>query len=222
MAGRESFVQRLHGRGLDIGPLHRPMVTHPDMKMEYIDRFPVEKLREHYPELAEHELAGPLFIDDAETLARTNNGRYDFVVAAHVIEHMRNPLLAIKNWLRVMAEKRFLYLVVPDYRAIFDRDRPLTTLEHIVMDYKEPSTERDWQHYKEYARLVDKAPDVAAHAFDLLNRDYSIHFHTFTPESMVRMLNYFDERVEPITIVRGPEYDQGDKHEFNILIRKEK
>ena len=42
---RKHFSDQLSGKGLEIGPLHRPMVKHDGMQITYIDRLPVEELR---------------------------------------------------------------------------------------------------------------------------------------------------------------------------------
>src|SRR4051812_45746621 len=89
---RKHFSDQLQGRGLEIGPLHRPMVRHSGMDVVYIDRCTVRKLRSHYPELAELPLIEPNLLGDAETLRRVPDADYDFLIAAHVIEHMRNPI----------------------------------------------------------------------------------------------------------------------------------
>lgn len=217
---REYFSTHLAGHGLDLGALHRPMVKHDGMRVKYVDRFPVAKLREHYPELASQPLQEADIIDDAETLETILSETQDFVISAHVIEHMRNPLGALESWIRVLKPGGILYLVVPDYRKIFDRDRDPTSLSHVITDYELRSTNRDWQHYLEYARFVDKAPDVKAHALDLLTRDYSIHFHCWVPDSMEELLRYFALRIAPVSIW-GPSVDAADDHEFHFLIKKQ-
>jgi SAM-dependent methyltransferase len=52
--------------------------------------------------------------------------QFDFVLAAHVIEHMPDPIKALQEWYRVAA--RYVFLIVPHRDRTFDRDRPLTTL----------------------------------------------------------------------------------------------
>ena len=50
---------KLSGKGLEIGPLHRPMMRHEGMDIDYIDRCTVEELRRHYPELCDLPLVEP-------------------------------------------------------------------------------------------------------------------------------------------------------------------
>ena len=220
---RNRFILPLSGYGLDIGPLHRPMVKHKGMQVRYVDRFPVEKLREHYPELAKFDLIEPDFLDDAETLSTFPDNTEDFVIASHVIEHMRNPIGAVENWLRVLKTGKHLYLVVPDYRKIFDKHRKRTTLQHMIEDYTDPSPFRDRDHYWEYAEKVNceffgRPLDVEEETIRLFYTDYSIHFHTFTPDSMFALLQYVSGYLQPIEIVDSVAHD--DEEEFHFLVEK--
>ena len=116
---RTHFASKLSGRGLEIGPLHRPMVRHGGMEVEYIDRCTVAELREHYPELGALDLIEPDIIGDAQTLDNIPENSYDFLISAHVIEHMKNPLYAMEVWCRSVKPGGLIYLIVPDKRVIF-------------------------------------------------------------------------------------------------------
>ena len=218
---RKHFASQLEGPGLEIGPLHRPMVKHSKMNVEYVDRHTVAELRRDYPELKDLPLVEPHIIDDAEGLKTVAESKYDFVIAAHVIEHMRNPLFAVRNWVRVLKPGGLLYLIVPDKRATFDVQRVRTTLPHIVLDYLRPSLERDYEHFLDYAIHVQKAdPETAIPEADrLVKTDYSIHFHVFMPSDITRLLEWFSRNVHPIEIVEGPSMAPGSD-EFHFLVRK--
>ena len=217
---RTHFSNQLSGRGLEIGPLHRPMVKHDGMRVEYIDRCTVKELREHYPELNDLPLVEPDILGDAETLSSVPDAEYDFLISAHVIEHMKNPLGSLKQWCRVLKSGGLLYLIVPDKRVTFDKKRVRTTLGHIIKDYQSPSNERDYEHYLDYAIHVhDKDGNEAlAEADRLITTDYSIHFHVFLPVDILRVLNWFSANVRPITIQEGPVMAPGSD-EFHFLVR---
>lgn len=217
---RKHFSNLLGGRGLEIGPLHNPIPRHDRMTVDTVDRLTVAEMRKHYPELSEYPLREPNIIDDAESLVEIADGTYDSVVASHVIEHMKSPLGALKAWCRVLKPAGILYLVVPDYRRTFDKDRILTSLEHIIADYNDPNEARDWEHYREWAEFVDKLSgetDIYAHALDLKRRGYSIHFSTFTPFSFTNMLLAFSSLICPIQVLEGPVVDG---IEFHVLVQK--
>ena len=218
---RVHFSSQLTGHGLELGPLHRPCPTHEDMKVDYVDRMTVAELREHYPELKELPLVEPDILDDAESLKSVSSGAYDFVVAAHIIEHTKNPIDSVKNWFRVLKPGGKLYLIVPDKRNTFDKTRVRTSLEHLILDYKRPSDERDYEHYVDYATNVTgkSGSEALEEAKDLIERDYSIHYHVFTPDDMTGMLNWFSENVEKLEILSGPCQVQGSD-EFHYLISR--
>ncbi|MDP8911486.1 MAG: methyltransferase domain-containing protein [Actinomycetota bacterium] len=207
----------LRGEGLEIGALHQPLRLPDGARARYVDRMSTEDLREHYPELAAHPFTEPDVIDDGETLASVPAGSVDFVIANHFIEHCQDPISAIRNHLRVLRPGGILYMAVPDKREIFDRDRPLTSLDHLVRDHTEGPEWSRRSHFEEYAALVDKAQDVEAHADVLMERDYSIHFHVWTPESFRRFLEHCrSELALPFAI----EDFERNGFEFIAILRK--
>lgn len=220
---RSYFAEKLSGEGLELGALCRPMVTHARMKIQYVDRLTVDEQRQHYPELAGTALVTPDILDDAETLTSVADGSCDFVIAAHVIEHMKNPIAAVQNWLRVLRAGGLLYLVVPDKRHSFDRDRPCTPVDHLILDYRDPSEDRDTGHYLEWSTLVQKAQneeDAKWQAARLRAAGYSIHFHVFDPPLAVAMLRWLGAHVSPSMILEGPAKSSADSDEFHLLVRK--
>lgn len=216
---RSYFASKLSGRGLEIGPLHRPMVTHSKMQVEYIDRMTVDELREHYPELRDLPLVSPDLIGNAETMQGVADAEYDFLISAHVIEHMKNPLASLEQWCRIVKPGGKIYLIVPDKRRTFDRKRVRTTLEHIILDYRNPSSERDYEHFLDQAVHVNDQSGQGAIDFanEWVRTDYSIHFHTFIPTDMLNLLRWFAQNIRPLKIVEGPCQASGSD-EFHFLL----
>ncbi len=217
---RNYFSSKLNGKGLEIGPLHRPLPTHKGMQVDYIDRYPIAQLKSHYPEIQDQIFIDPQIIGDAETLSSVPEKSYDFLVSAHVIEHMKNPIGSIEHWCRVLKPGGLLYLIVPDKRMIFDKMRVRTTLEHLILDYKRPSDERDFEHCLEYGLFVhDKhGLDALYEADNIVNTAYSIHYHTFIPTDVKNIINWISANVRPLEIVEGPCMAPGD-HEFHFLLK---
>jgi predicted SAM-dependent methyltransferase len=176
----------LAGAGIEIGALHSPLQLPPDAKARYVDRMTVPDLRRQYPELSALKLVDIDIIDDGETLDSIEDATQDFVIANHFIEHCQNPLLALKNMLRVLKPGGILYLAIPDKRFTFDVDRPVTSFEHIFRDYEEGPAGSRTQHFEEWAMLVDKVGEgeVMNHAGKLMAIDYSIHFHVWSQAEM--------------------------------------
>jgi len=220
---RTHFAARLTGSGLEIGALAQPLCTHPGMRVQYVDRHGSDELQQEYAALGSAQTARivkPDIIDDGARLATIADATYDFVIAAHVIEHLPNPIGALEAWCRVVRPGGLVYLIVPDKRGTFDRRRVRTTLEHLILDYRRPSADRDYEHFLDYAVHVHRSSGdpAIAEADRLLKTDFSIHFHVFQPADLVALAHWFAANVRPIEIVEGPVSDPG-AGEFHLLLK---
>jgi SAM-dependent methyltransferase len=219
---RHAFGARLTGEGLELGALHRPLAVSSAATVRYVDRMTRDELRREYPSLAGLDLVETDILADASTLDGVPDERYDFVIAAHVLEHMRDPIGAIRNWTRVLKPGTGqLYLIVPDKRTTFDVPRVRTTVEHMVLDFVEPSLERDFDHYVDYATWVHlkRGRDAIDEARQLRDSDFSIHYHVFMPEDVVWLLRWIDANLIGLEIVDGPAASH-HSDEFHVLVRR--
>jgi SAM-dependent methyltransferase len=209
----------LSGNGVEVGALHAPLEIPPHASVRYVDRMSVAELRTHYPELTEYELVEVDIIDDGERLLSIADSSVDFVIANHMIEHCENPIATIEHHLRVLKPGGILYMAVPDKRYTFDRDRPVTPLEHLIRDYTEGPEWSKYSHFEEWMKLVNKVPEeqVASSAQHLINMNYSIHFHAWTQAEFLELLLYcrnqlsFDLEIELL---------QKNGIEFIAILRK--
>jgi predicted SAM-dependent methyltransferase len=187
----------LHGEGIEIGALHNPLPVSPLAKVKYVDRMSAAGLRAQYPELSELPLVDPEIIDNGETLSTVAAGSQDFIIASHFLEHCQNPIATLQTFMHVLGPDGILFLVIPDKLYTFDKDRPSTSLEHVVRDFEQgPEWSRE-QHFREYARLVDHAsPGEAeeARARYLMELDYSIHYHVWTKPQLLELLGFANEK----------------------------
>jgi len=180
------FIKK--GSGIEIGALHHPMQVPKGVKVKYVDRLTLEKLREQYPELNKMQLIKADVIVDGETLEAIESFTQDFVIANHFLEHCQNPILAIENMLRVLKNSGILFLSIPDKRYTFDINRPITTYDHLVKDYTEGPEVSRRQHFEEWVRLANKVTDdteVERQIKHLMEINYSIHFHVWTETEMI-------------------------------------
>jgi SAM-dependent methyltransferase len=185
------------GHGIEIGALHNPMPIHDEAKVRYVDRLPVEKLRTHYPELSNLPLVRVDIVDEGETLGTLPDGLEDFVIASQFLEHCQNPVRAMVNMLRVVKNHGYIMLTIPDKRFTFDKDRPLTTNEHILDECLNGTERNKRDHYREYSRFTsDFTPGEALEnrVDDLIEKNWSIHFHVWDSESFIQFLLFFKER----------------------------
>ena len=180
----------LAGDGIEIGALHLPLRVPRSARVRYVDRMPVPELRQHYPELANENLVPVEIIDDGEKLTTFENESQDFIIANHFLEHAQDPIGTIRRLLQVLRPQGTLYIAVPDKRFTFDVGRPPTTLDHLIRDYTEGPEWSCESHFREWVEIVCQIRgDAQAEAVhDLMEKNYSIHFHVWTAATLLEFL----------------------------------
>jgi SAM-dependent methyltransferase len=91
------------------------------------------------------------------------DGSFDFLLASHVIEHMPDPIRALREWVRVSS--KYVFLVVPHRDRTFDHERPLTPVSELVERFESgfrDDEDRHWsvwtcETFLELCRAVDLA-----------------------------------------------------------------
>ena len=195
---RDFLALKLEGSGYEIGAGASPFPVPIGCKVRYIDRLSLTELEDElYPGQLKEDLVPPNFVTDFENLFEITKESADFIIACHVIEHVKNPIKTIEQCYRNLKVGGKLLLVVPDMLKTFDSKRELTPLSHLIKDYQEPSKERDFEHYEEfYTKAFPETdrPDFTEFVQEKFNEDYSIHYHTFTYESFLEIINLMDNR----------------------------
>lgn len=51
---------------------------------------------------------------DAQYLASVKDGTFDFVHSSHCLEHMVDPIVSLRNWIRVVKSGGYIVVTVPD------------------------------------------------------------------------------------------------------------
>jgi SAM-dependent methyltransferase len=51
---------------------------------------------------------------DAQYLEGVKANTYDFVHSSHCLEHMKDPVIALENWIRVCKPNGYITIVIPD------------------------------------------------------------------------------------------------------------
>lgn len=208
----------LRGHGLEIGALHNPLPVPPEAHVTYVDRLPVDALRQQYPDLRDKPLVAVDLVDDGERLPRVADDSQDFVIANHFLEHCEDPLGTLGHLFRVLRPGGILYMALPDKRYTFDAPRPLTDLAHLRADHAHGPAGSRRAHYEEYVRLVHGVTDpeeLQRHTDDLMARGYSIHFHVWTQKEMLELLLALREAI-------GFDFEATCKreHEMIFVLRK--
>jgi SAM-dependent methyltransferase len=126
------------------------------------------------------------YIREATDLVGIEDHQYDFVLSSHNLEHIANPVKALKEWMRVVKHGGVLIVVLPDFRRTFDHRRRLTPVAHMLKDYELGTDEQDLTHLEEILERHDLSRDPAAGSKDQF-RDRSLrnfqnrclHHHVF-------------------------------------------
>ncbi len=186
----------LRGRGLEIGALWRKFPVPSTARVWYADRLSHDGLAQHYPELAGQIAPVDLLADAVELPVRPAS--LDFLIASHVLEHLPQPLSALRAWYDAIAPGGVLLLKVPDKRFTFDATRARTTLAHLVEERDHPeSFDRrahfaDWVEHVGHQRPSDTGFDQAV--TNLMEEDYSIHFHVWTSDDLREIISLTREK----------------------------
>lgn len=138
--GRSEFLRSMFdtkGKGLEIGPSHNPLMPKAaGFDVEILDYLDAEGLRRKYSEAGcdVSSVEEVDFIGDGRPMTEVigDRGRYDWIVASHVIEHVPDLLAFLMDCEALLKPGGQLVLAVPDKRCCFDVLRPLSTLGQVL------------------------------------------------------------------------------------------
>jgi predicted SAM-dependent methyltransferase len=196
--GRLHIADRhLRGEGLEIGALQDPMPLPKGTRVRYVDIADTASLRRMYPRKSRRHLVEVDIVDDGERLATVLDDSQDFVVANHFFEHCEDAIGTLRNLLRVVRTGGVVYLSVPDQRHTFDRDRPPTSVAHLVTDHERGPAGSRHGHYEEVVRVAMKVTGEAAVATataELEQQSFRIHFHCWSQTEFLQLLTTLQQR----------------------------
>ena len=76
---------------------------------------------------------GKIIINDATDISKIKDKTYDFLFSSHCLEHIANPLKAIKEWLRIVKYEGFIIIIVPEKSHCFDHKRKYSEFSTLVV-----------------------------------------------------------------------------------------
>ncbi len=215
---REDVALRyLRGDGIEIGALDFPLRVPRLAHVRYVDYLDEAGLREaHADTLSEgRPLVAPDVIDDGATLTTFEEASLDFIIASHMIEHLEDPIAALKQQLRVLRPGGVLFLALPDACQSFDDRRQRTTVEHLLRDHREGPEVSRREHYDECARLIEgHTGEIAARRVrEMEAEQLRPHFHVWEPLTFAAFLAALD-------LPSSLELLQASVGEFLAILRK--
>ncbi len=140
---------------------------------------------------------GTQFIFDGGSLKEIADNSYDFILSCHSLEHMANPIKALVEWKRIIKDNSHVLLILPHKDNTFDRNRPITHINHLINDLKNNTLENDETHFQEVLSLHDLSLDAGIKDMEALRLRTSgnydnrcVHHHVFNTPMVAQMVDY--------------------------------
>lgn len=142
---------------------------------------------------------GNVIINDAVNISDVNNDQYDFVFSSHSLEHIANPMKAIKEWLRIIKKEGYIIIVVPEKSFCFDHKRNYSQFSTLLTQYEKNVEEDDLSTLPEILMNHDLSMDPPAgdlknftvRSLDNFN-NRCLHHYVYDDELLMKICNYFN------------------------------
>jgi SAM-dependent methyltransferase len=152
---------------------------------------------------------GRCVVQEATALTAIPDRSYEFVLSSHALEHVANPVGALREWARVLRPGGALVLVLPDHRNTFDHRRRPTPVEHMLQDAAAGVGEDDLTHLPEILELHDLSRDPEAGSLEqfrarsLANAaNRCLHHHVFDERNSRELLQATGFSVRAVELAR--------------------
>ncbi len=221
------MLDQIVGAGIEIGAYRNPLPVR-NGTVRYVDLFTPEQAARMFPESDDRDgVVTPDIIAPADDLGVLEDKTLDFVLTSHVLEHLPDPIKALKEWHRTLKPGGMMLLILPDKRNTFDLPRPYTPLTHLIQDHQEDAESdsrkaRDREHFREWARWVNgMRGDAQVELWaDLLHRaGYPIHYHCWRLSDLLDLTEHLrEEEGLPLEVVDTAEAARC--FEFALLLRR--
>lgn len=202
-------------RGLEIGPLCRPLISKAASEVYYVDQCSAEDLKKKYegdPAVDPEQLVPVDFIWNDKPLVEMIGGLFplDYIMASHVIEHVPDLIGWLKEMRDALRNGGRLILIVPDKRFTFDVFRRTSSFKEIraahaerrrrpglrcIMDHFANVVKADtWALWDDYDRVNSLAfvhgPEFLARGNQHFaeGRYVDVHAWVFTPWSFLETI----------------------------------
>lgn len=158
---------------------------------------------------------GVQYVAEATDLNMIADNTYDFVLSSHVVEHTANPILAMSEWKRVLKDHGMMVLIAPHKEGTFDRNRPVTTLAHMIEDFEHKTPETDTTHLSEILALHDLSRDPGAGSRAAFEERCAnnlairgMHHHVFDTALLMELVDHMGLQITAVEVFRP----------FNIVV----
>ncbi len=199
VARRAFAAAFVRGSGIEVGAGSRPFPIPAGVQCYYGDVRDAGQLTEYFG-TDRVTVSGEI---DAQTMANVPLASQDFIISAHVIEHLWNPIGAIEAAVSRLKPGGHFLLVVPELTATWDRMRPSTTLEHMLADWKDGGEGTRLQAYIEHTRYVhplltgETIPEhqIETTARAVMDAGMDLHVHAWQTRGFRELLDHLAPRL---------------------------
>ncbi|MGU3539255.1 class I SAM-dependent methyltransferase [Methylobacterium sp. A54F] len=234
------------GLGLEIGPSYNPLVAKADgyrvETVDYIDRAGLLRKYANDPNVDVARIEEVDYVTEGRPLleAVPHRGRFDYVVASHVIEHTPDLIDFLASCAELLRPEGVLVLAVPDKRFCFDLFQPLSTTGAILqanLDARRKPTPGavfdsvaydmlrggriGWAAESDEAPVFNATLDAARRVFEICaaSPNYvDVHVWRFVPSSFRLIVDdLFNLGRSPL---REAAFRPGTGHEFYVALAR--
>ena len=142
---------------------------------------------------------GQVIINDATDITKVQNEVYDFCFASHSLEHIANPLKAVKEWLRVIKSGGYIILILPEKSVCFDHKRNYSNFKTLVAQYEKNVGEDDLSTLPEILKNHDLVLDPPAGDLGQFTKrsleNYNnrcLHHYVYNPDLLKEISSFFN------------------------------
>lgn len=205
--------------GLEIAPNWVPLLFKQETNVYYCDRM-------CYQELIEREKNNPDRIkygldimpidfvwEDNKPLVKCTNLKFDYIVHAHVLEHVPNFLGFLNQQREVLKDNGLIGLILPDPKRSGEYFRPLTTaaqiIEAFILNQNKPTPGQVYESLR-HSLIVENEDDFIKKKHEDFKKSYTIqqclefarfstqqyldvHCWAFTPDSFTSVTDELKE-----------------------------
>lgn len=242
VADRGGFLQMIDrdARLLEIGPYFNPHFS--GDTVQYLDVFDAETLRERAVEAGQDPSLCPKVIHHTNGLGELAGAGFDAIFSSHAIEHQPDLVRHLREVADALAPGAMYWLMIPDKRYCFDRQRPTSTIsdvldahiegrtrnaprtviDHFVMsDHNDPVRHWRGQHDDVAVKAHDRLKSALEHIDEHRDDYIDVHAWQFTPDSFRSIIATLAE-LKMIPFTRARVYDTPlNQFEFMAVLARD-
>ncbi len=194
------------GSGIEIGAMSSPYLGFSSStKVQYADIFTSSKLRSIISSLNvkgmyKKEIVNTdiLLKAPSYSLNEIIEEKVDFIYSSNVFEHSSNPIFSLLDQLKSVVIGGIVYLVVPNKKNTYDRNRSTTSIKILVEKYEENIFTNSINEALDVIINTDVHPvydlykkDAKKYAKDMIEKKEGIHhYYTYELTNILELLNY--------------------------------